>query len=1421
MPRRLPCRRTLLLLAVLWLVSAPALAQQGFEVLLDTDNDPLTGCTVATPDGDFTGAEHRLSVAVSADALQIDALGLQTCSGGVFGAPQALPGPPIPTGSLEDNVSLLEFALAQAALGDPRMVRFGVIGLFQGVPVDALLSADGSPGGAPMVLVLRTPAIPLLGGAGLVALGVLLVAGLWLARGRSRRLRMLLAGGLASSVLWAIELDGDGSDWAGIDPLGTDPSDETVPDLRAFFATVHEGSLVMRIDAVLLGPPTATVTTPGAPEHISTEPVFSVAFSGPVDVSDATAPDAFELDCGAGPVNLVVNPALPAAGTEQFTAEASGLDEGAECTFTIHAERVSANGAGMLENVVETFTVDTAPSVTGTTPAEGATVALDATFTFQFSEPVTPDSANWTLECPASSARTFTLNQDGGEDTVTLVPDSMLESGAGGCFITIASNGVSDVDSGDPPDGLAAPFTLNFAVDAAPGVIDVVPADGALAEIDTSLQVTFSEPVDVSGDWIELACTTSGTMTPAAGLTVSGGPEVFTATPDSNLALNEDCTATVFAGLVSDQDDIDPPDHPLADFTWSFTIPAVALDDSYMATPHLTLAIGTAGPQDGGVLANDSAGVTVTGYGGGTCNDAIPGNATATTLGGSVTVAADGSFSYAPPAGVRNTDDGFCYTITGGATAMVSLALENTALVWFYQQGAAGTGTQAAPFGDLAGNVGATTAGDTLHLADGAYTCGITLANSQRIVGGASSQSLQQVSGVTPVAGSTFPVLSGNSPGMSAANANCITLAQNNVLRGFGIGDTGTGTGLSGANFAALTTSEFTIAGTGRALNLDTGTLAATFTALSSTTSGNEAVRLVGVGGNLGAPAGALGGAAGAAFLIDGGDATVSFGGTIANTAGRSVVVQNRTGGSATFGGAITDSGTGILINSNSAGTTRFQGGMSLVTGANPAFTATGGGTVEVCDENPCDPTATGGMVNTLTTTTGTALNVANTTIGANNLEFRSISSNGAANAIVLNNTGASGALVVKGSGAAGSGGTIQNGTIGLSLTGTQNASFSWMQFNDFGDFAIRGSAVTGFTLADSVISGVNGDNAAADEGSIRFTELTGSATVSNTSISGGFEDNFKLVNTSGTLDRLTFSNVTIGSNSVADGNDGIGIEAAGSAVVNVTVQDSTFTAARGDLFQMSVPGSGGGDLVFTGNTLSNTHPGIATGGGGVTLGSGSTSIFTLNIDNNTFRDAVGHAVLIVKDVGPGSLTGSFTNNQIGVAALADSGSLEGDGLKIQQAGQGTLTMTVTNNLVSQYNNQGIHLQAGAGIAHDGNFNVTVSGNIIASPGSNPNVGLITQGLHLNNGVTPGDTFQTCVDIGPNTITNSGRNGGTDFRLRARQSTTVRLPGYAGGTHDTAAVVTFVQSKLVAAASGSAAADAGSGGFVGFGIVCP
>ncbi len=248
-------------------------------------------------------------------------------------------------------------------------------------------------------------------------------------------------------------------------------------------------------------------------------------------------------------------------------------------------------------------------------------------------------------------------------------------------------------------------------------------------------------------------------------------------------------------------------------------------------------------------------------------------------------------------------------------------------------------------------------------------------------------------------------------------------------------------------------------------------------------------------------------------------------------------------------------------------------------------------------------------------------------------VSLTTVNANGGSNGIYLRRT--SGSFAVVGSGSAGSGGTIRNMTgadgavagSGIYLDNATNVSLSRLQLNDFQNFAIRGLTVSGFTLANSVINGVNGNGAAADEGSVSFSELTGSASVSSTSISGGFEDNFRVVNTSGTLNRITFSTVTIGANSTTDGNDGIVLEAlTGAAILNATIQSSTFTSARGDLFNFLNNGTATCDLVFTGNTLTNNHPAIATGGGGVTISGGDLGgSLAYNITGNSFRDSDGN----------------------------------------------------------------------------------------------------------------------------------------------------------------------------------------------------
>ncbi len=625
------------------------------------------------------------------------------------------------------------------------------------------------------------------------------------------------------------------------------------------------------------------------------------------------------------------------------------------------------------------------------------------------------------------------------------------------------------------------------------------------------------------------------------------------------------------------------------------------------------------------------------------------------------------------------------------------------------------------------------------------------------------------------------------------------------------------------------------------------------FDSASSTNSAGDGVNL---DTNLTAPVvingGTIAGATGIAFDVNGGGVGgggVVYDGAINDGPGQSVEVTGRDGGGVTFSGNIADSadaGGGIVVASNSQGSTSFSGASKVLnTGAanavvltangNPAgghlVSFTNGG-LDIDTTSGTGLTATngtltvGGTGNSITTVTGTGLAVDTAGITSGNLNFDSVSSNGAANGIRLNSTGTTGRLIVTGTGgtctnavtSGCTGGEIRNGIggdnsgtlptgTGVVLNDTLNPSLTRMWIHDHTNYAIRGTSVAGFTLANSVINGTNGTNGATpfDDSSVRFDNLSGSATVSATHISGGREDNFKVSNTSGSLNRITFTGDTVGLNSTAEGNDGVSLQSSATAgALQATVQSSTFTGAAGDLIDYNHNGTGTGDLVLTTNALSNNHPAIATGGGGLTLSnSGTSGNTTMTIDDNTFRDAVGPGVLVIKTTGASVQTGTFTNNDIGVAAATNSGSAEGSALKLQTVGQGSANWTVTGNQIRGYNNFGVEVLAGGGAsASGGAINATITGNTITAPGNT--AGTITipkQAVHLNIGTVPGDTYAACAVISGNSIATGGADGvpatgvDVDVRLRQRQSTTIRLPGYAGSPTDTAAVQAFVAAN--------------------------
>ncbi|WP_051355474.1 hypothetical protein [Mesorhizobium erdmanii] len=212
----------------------------------------------------------------------------------------------------------------------------------------------------------------------------------------------------------------------------------------------------------------------------------------------------------------------------------------------------------------------------------------------------------------------------------------------------------------------------------------------------------------------------------------------------------------------------------------------------------------------------------------------------------------------------------------------------------------------------------------------------------------------------------------------------------------------------------------------------------------------------------------------GSATAASAGNAVISYGGTIAsNGTGAAASIQGMTGGSVTLSGNLTDGnatdGGNIVVAGNDSATITFSGSSKVISsgttdavslgilGNFPAgtpapntnsainftgggldiTTTTGAGFVVLGDSATGAITVTGAS-NTIKTTTGTALSVDGATVGAGGVTFDSVSVNGAATGIALNNVsgGGIGLGVVDLQGITAHGIDI-SGTLGSSISAT------------------------------------------------------------------------------------------------------------------------------------------------------------------------------------------------------------------------------------------------------------------------------------------------------------------------------------------------------------------------------------------------
>ncbi|HEX8126699.1 MAG TPA: Ig-like domain-containing protein, partial [Allosphingosinicella sp.] len=684
---------------------------------------------------------------------------------------------------------------------------------------------------------------------------------------------------------------------------------------------------------------------------------------------------------------------------------------------------------------------------------------------------------------------------------------------------------------------------------------------------------------------------------------------------------------------------------------------------------------GEDNPVSGNVLGND------TDVDGEALTVANPGTYNGTY--GTLTLNADGSYTYTPNALAQDLDAGdsaqdvFTYTASDGTvtdtatlTVTVNGADDGPQTVWYIDNSAVGStneGTQANPFTSIAafnaaqGGVDGPQEGATVYLLQGTGTYaepdGINLLDGQILIGVG-----QPV--IAPLAG------------------NGIDLADDNNVSGVDIAVSAGNVGIQddGSSVGNLVVSDVAISGAGQIVDLDTGgTLDVTLNSAASTASSGGAIDLAGVGGS---------------FTVTGATTIVgAHGGGGIDITGSSVA--------ATFaGGGNVATGTATAVNYvGNSGSLALGGGFDILTTGGAGLNASGGGTVTVT-----------GAGNSIASTTGTALSVSNTAIGAAGLTFESISSNGAANGIVLANTGTvagvNGGLTVTGDGgssANGSGGTIAASTgAGISLSNTRDVSLDQVVVKDGGSDGINGVNIVNFALTNaSILDNGNSD----EEHGIDLTGLTGTAVIDGTTVRGSFENNFELSNSSGILDSLIIADSVfdhLAVQSGPEGGNGIFIDLSGTAAItDLAIADSTFRNNYSTAILINTAGNSriGADNATSGSTdgaiiADNVFDDNNTA---VQVGVFGSSDVTVDIQGNSIvndgRTAVGGSggtsTAIVLGTSAGSLAGSTLNarvedNVIGDEAIAGSGSSVGSGISLVIQGLADVTALIDGNTIRE-----------------------------------------------------------------------------------------------------------------------------------------
>ncbi|HKV41297.1 MAG TPA: Ig-like domain-containing protein, partial [Blastocatellia bacterium] len=395
---------------------------------------------------------------------------------------------------------------------------------------------------------------------------------------------------------------------------------------------------------------------------------------------------------------------------------------------------------------------------------------------------------------------------------------------------------------------------------------------------------------------------------------------------------------------------------------------------------------------------------------------------------------------------------------------------------------------------------------------------------------------------------------------------------------------------------------------------------------------------------------------------------------------------------------------------------------LDLSTGVLNGMTGTSGGGITVGD---AAPTATNGL--TITTTTGTPLTLSS--LGGA-FTFRSITCGAATHGISLTST--TGSLTVTGDGStANSGGSITGTTsAGIQIAGAQSVSLSFMSITNSGTSGISASGVNGFTLDSTTMSDTAG--AVTDNG-VQLDNVSGTATISNCTISGSPLNGVQVHNIDTNLAAFNLTNTTIqnepNNGTTTFGADGLLFIAEGTTTVTAaTITGCTFHNVFSDGIQVQAKHGTNGEgtissFTVTGNTFTNNNIGAE-----FDISQGAHLTFTMGTiaSGNVFNTQ--HNLNIVCGASSSNsgatMTGKIQNNTIGTQGTKDSGSAIGGGIRALLVGPIAGTLRVDSNTIHEVpNGRGIDLEQDHDTNGSGGAKFEVTNNTIVKPtGTNQSV---------------------------------------------------------------------------------------------------